>query len=319
MLTKHLIKSLLSLTVLSSSIAFAGIQTTPTNTKATYAKTKYPIVFNHGMFGFTRLGVPEFGLDYFYRVLPDLASNGATVFATQVSPLNSNEIRGEQMVKQVQEVLAITGAKKVNLIGHSQGGPTTRYVAGVMPSKIASVTTVAGVNKGSKVADLLLSTGLGATVVSAFVDAAIVPVINWAQANPNSPTDMNASLRSLSTAGSLAFNKRFPNGIPTSSCGDGASVNNGIYNYSWTGNKTVTNVLDPDTIIVGLAGLAFGLSDSDGLVGTCSAHFGKVIRDDYAHNHLDEVNQILGLRDVFSPDPVALFRQHANRLKSEGL
>jgi triacylglycerol lipase len=319
MLKSKLIIGLVGLTLLGSSSAFAAVQTTPTNSKASYAKTKYPIVFNHGMFGFTRLGTADFGLDYFYRVLPDLAKNGATVYATQVSPLNSTEIRGEQLVRQVEEVLAITGAKKVNLIGHSHGGPTTRYAAGVMPSKIASVTTVAGVNKGSKVADLLLSTGLGAAVVSSFVEATLMPVMNWAQGKPNLPTNMNASLKSLSTQGALAFNKRFPNGVPTTECGQGASVSNGIYNYSWTGNKTVTNVLDPDTLVVGLAGLAFGFSPSDGLVGTCSAHFGKVIRNDYAHNHLDEVNQIMGLRGLFSPDPVEQFRQHANRLKLAGL
>ena len=34
---------------------------------------------------------------------------------------------------------------------------------------------------------------------------------------------------------------------------------------------------------------------------------------------LDEVNMIFGLRDIFSPDPVALYRQHANRLKLQGL
>ncbi len=319
MLTKHLIKSVLTLTLLSSSVAFAGLQTTTTNTKATYAKTKYPIVFNHGMFGFTRLGVPEFGMDYFYRVLPDLAKNGASVYATQVSPLNSSEVRGEQLVQQIEEVLAITGAKKVNLIGHSHGGPTTRYAAGVIPSKVASVTTVAGTNKGSKVADLLLSTGIGAPLVSSFVEATLAPIINWAQGKPNLPTDMMASLKSISTQGSAEFNARFPNGVPTTACGQGAAVSNGVRQYSWSGGSTVTNLLDPDTIIVGLASLAFGTTPNDGLVGTCSSHFGTVIRDNYAHNHLDEVNLILGLRGVFSPDPVEQFRQHANRLKSEGL
>ena len=40
---------------------------------------------------------------------------------------------------------------------------------------------------------------------------------------------------------------------------------------------------------------------------------------DYRQNHLDEVNQVLGLRDWFSTDPVTLYRQHANRLKVAGL
>ena len=38
------------------------------------------------------------------------------------SPFNSNEVRGEQLAQQVEEIIAITGQSKVNLIGHSQGG-----------------------------------------------------------------------------------------------------------------------------------------------------------------------------------------------------
>ena len=43
--------------------------------------------------------------------------------------------------------LAATGAAKVNLIGHSHGGPTARYVASVRPDLVGSVSSVAGVNK----------------------------------------------------------------------------------------------------------------------------------------------------------------------------
>jgi triacylglycerol lipase len=66
-------------------------------------------------------------------------------------------------------------------------------------------------------------------------------------------------------------------------------------------------------------GLFFGFEQNDGLVGKCSSHWGKVIRDDYPWNHLDEVNQAFGLRGLFSPDPVAMYRAQANRLKSLGL
>ena len=51
-------------------------------------------------------------MDYWYQILPDLARNGSTAFATRMSPFNSSELRGEQYVAQLQEVLAITGAKK---------------------------------------------------------------------------------------------------------------------------------------------------------------------------------------------------------------
>jgi pimeloyl-ACP methyl ester carboxylesterase len=32
---------------------------------------------------------------------------------------NSTEVRGEQLAQQVEEIIAITGKPKVNLIGHS--------------------------------------------------------------------------------------------------------------------------------------------------------------------------------------------------------
>ena len=64
-----------------------------------------------------------------------------------------------------------------------------------------------------------------------------------------------------------------------------------------------------------------GKSDNqnDGLVGRCSSHFGQVIRDNYYMDHLDEINQLLGLVSLFETNPKAVFRQHANRLKNAGL
>ncbi len=56
-----------------------------------------------------------------------------------MSPFNSSEVRGEQYLAQLQEVMAITGAKKVNLIGHSHGAHAVRYAAGVIPDQVASV------------------------------------------------------------------------------------------------------------------------------------------------------------------------------------
>jgi len=113
-----------------------------------YAKTQYPIVFAHGMAGFIRIGTDQFGLDYWYQILPDLARNGGNVWPTRVSPFNSSEIRGEQYVEQLKEVMAITGAKKLNLIGHSHGTHSVRYAAEGMPQHVASVMTVGVLTKG---------------------------------------------------------------------------------------------------------------------------------------------------------------------------
>src|SRR5690606_15967484 len=164
--------------------AHASTQASQVTAKASsqYAKTKYPIVFSHGMSGFITVGTDDFGLDYFYQILPDLARNGANVWATRVSPFNSSEIRGEQLLQQVKEITAITGAKKVNLIGHSHGGPTIRYVAGVAPKLVASLTGVGAPNAGSPVADLILKaegTGIEGPLVGLinFVSKAVT----WAQ------------------------------------------------------------------------------------------------------------------------------------------
>ena len=304
--------------------AHASTQASQVTAKASsqYAKTKYPIVFSHGMAGFIQVGTDQFGLDYWYQILPDLARNGANVWATRVSPFNSSEIRGEQLLEQVKEIAAITGADKVNLIGHSHGGPTIRYVAGSEPKLVASLTTVGAPHKGSPVADLILKaegTAIEAPLVGTI--NLVSKAITWAQGlDPNSyPHDSLAGGSSLTALGSANFNQRYPIGMPTTTCGEGAYQQKGIYNYSFTGVGQVTNPLDPDSALKVTALLIDGGKENDGLVSRCSAKFGKTIRDNYNWNHLDEVNQLLGLKNVFAPDPVDVYRQHANRLKLQGL
>lgn len=89
---------------------------------------------------------------------------------------------------------------------------------------------------------------------------------------------------------------------------------------SFSGNKALTNPLDPfDMALTGSSLVVDPFGDNDGLVSRCSAKFGKTIRDDYNWNHLDEVNQVMGIRSIFAADPVSVYRQHANRLKLQGL
>jgi len=126
-------------------------------------------------------------------------------------------------------------------------------------------------------------------------------------------------VQSLSTAGSLAFNTRHPNGVPATACGEGAYQVDGVHYFSWSGAKIVTNVLDVIDAHLLLTTLAFKGEKNDGLVGSCSSHLGRVIRDDYRLNHLDEINQTIGLTNIFETNPVTLYRQQANRLQGLGL
>lgn len=89
------------------------------------------------------------GVDYWFGIPNALRRDGAQVYVTEVSQLDTSEVRGEQLLQQVEEIVALSGQPKVNLIGHSHGGPTIRYVAAVRPDLIASATSVGAPHKGS--------------------------------------------------------------------------------------------------------------------------------------------------------------------------
>ncbi len=285
-----------------------------------YAKTKYPLVLAHGIMGFSSVA----GVEYFYGVSSDLTSNGANVFHTQVSSLDSSYVRGEQLRSQVQTVLAITGAAKVNLIGHSQGAMDSRYVAGMIPTKIASVTSVGGVNAGTPVADAVMKAAgipvIGSTVAAAasYVVDAVFKLVGAASGNGYDQKAM-AALNQLTTASAKTFNAQFPAGLPTTACGQGVQkASNGVSYFSWGGTSPLTNVLDPLDYLFTPSSLLIS-GESDGMVPKCSQHLGTVLRDNYSQNHGDEVNQVLGLVNEFAASPVTIYREQANRLKNLGL
>jgi triacylglycerol lipase len=267
------------------------------------------------------------GMDYFYGVEKALEKKGAKVFPTQVTALDSSEARGEELLVQVQEILAITGAQKVNLIGHSHGGPTARYVASVRPDLVASVTSVGSPHKGSDVADLVQGISDGSETLTVAVSAVVNglgSLINLLSSNPtNGGQDSLATMAALNSEGAAAFNAQYPEGIPRSECGEGDYVaSNGVRYYSWSGTSPYTNVFDPADPFLLLTSGAFLLKSgeaNDGLVGRCSSHLGKVIRDNYKMNHLDEINGFIGVHHLFETDPVTVYEQQANRLKNAGL
>ncbi|PKM28922.1 MAG: lipase [Gammaproteobacteria bacterium HGW-Gammaproteobacteria-11] len=283
-----------------------------------YTKTQYPIVLAHGMLGFDNI----LGINYWYGIPSALRKDGASVYVTEVSQLDTSESRGEQLLAQVEEIVAISGKPKVNLIGHSHGGPTIRYVAAVRPDLIASATSVGAPHKGSAAADFIRNVppGSAGEAMLAGIVNGLGSLINFLSGS-SSMTPQNAlgALESLNSQGAARFNARFPQGIPTSACGEGAYRVNGVRYYSWSGTSPLTNVFDVSDLLLGASALTFGFEANDGLVGRCSSRMGMVIRDNYRMNHLDEVNQTFGLTSIFETDPVSVYRQHANRLKNAGL
>ncbi|MBH1971967.1 triacylglycerol lipase [Moraxellaceae bacterium AER2_44_116] len=282
-----------------------------------YTKTKYPVVLAPGVLGFDKLvGF----VDYWYGIPSAMKDGGAKVYTTSASAFNSSEVRGEQLLTQVQSILAITGAQKVNLIGHSHGGFSVRYVADIMPTRVASLTMVHSPVKGAPGADLIRNIAPAGTFSASLIQSVGTAVSNFVTflAGNTYKENFLASMDSFTTKGAATFNVKHPNGVPTTACGEGAYTANGIRNYSWSGTSSVTNILDPLDVFFGITGL-ISKEANDGLVGKCAGHFGQVIRDNYPHNHGDAINQLFGIRGLFTPAPTDLYRQQANRLKVAGL
>lgn len=301
-------RGLLVLLVLLSVPAFAD----------TYTKTKHPIVLVHGLLGFdSLLGI----VDYFHGIPGELRDGGAKVYVVDVSQANSSTLRGEQLIDQLDALKALHGHQKFNLIGHSHGGPTARYVASVRPDLVASVTSVGSPHTGSAVADLIRTVApkgsLQESITAGFVNA-LGALVGFLSGSAR-PQDSLEALASLNTAGSATFNAQHPQGKPSTACGQGANLVNGVRYYSLGGTSVLTNVFDASDALMAAGALAFGFEQNDGLVGRCSSHWGTVLRDDYGWNHLDEVNQLVGLRGLFSSSPKSVYRAQANRLKGLGL
>ncbi len=338
--------ALLSLAVSNAAMA----DTTPSADN--YAATQYPIVLVHGLSGTDRYANV---LDYWYGIASDLESHGANVYVANVSGFQGElgpNGRGEQLLAYVQQVLAATGARKANLIGHSQGGLDARYVAAVAPQLVASVTTVGTPHRGSEFADFVTGalakdpTGLAEPLIAKFANL----LGTLFSSNFNTNQDAISALTALTSSGANQYNEAVPSaGLGTpGSCRTGApteTVNGNLhYLYSWAGSAIQptwsalglqgatdssvpglldpANALDPSTLTLFGSGTIMinrNSGPNDGLVSVCSALFGRVLSTSYHWNHVDEINQVLGVLGQNAEDPVAAIRAHGNRLKLQGL
>lgn len=298
-----------------------------------YTATKYPIVLAHGFLGWNRVFK---SLDYFYGIPQTLMRGGSEVYTTKVSAVNSTDVRGEQLLKQIKVISAISGSDKVNLIGHSQGGMDSRYIAGVAPQYVASVTGISTPVQGSDLADWVIKKIKDGSAEDGYAEGEL---------NPASQTTLNifnflgkvldvssgiaiddiqeqdgfGALGVLTEQYSHEFNARFPNATPTEYCGYSAETKvNGIEYYSFSGGTVATNAFDISDPILLATGLTFD-EPTDGLVQVCSSHLGRVIRDDYRMNHLDTINQFFGLVSMSETNPLSVYRSQVNRLMKDEL
>ncbi|MBB2497220.1 lipase family alpha/beta hydrolase [Aquipseudomonas ullengensis] len=295
----------------------------PSFAAGTQAQTKNPIVLVPGIFAFDTLA----GVDYWHQIPSALQNQGAKVYVPKINAFDSSAKRGEALISQLEQIRAASGGsvKKFNLIGHSQGGITARYVMNTRPDLVASVTTLHTPHKGSPLADVATGVAPAGTLRGVAFDVfanAVGDLVNLLSNNKKSQADIRAMLAEFNKNGAAANNTKFPTGIPTSACGEGPETatiaGNSVRMYSWSGTWQLTNVLDVSDPLFNTTALAISEAN-DGVTGRCSSHFGKVIKDNYIMNHLDANNQVLGLVSLFETNPKTLYTNQANRLKNLGL
>lgn len=288
-----------------------------------YTKTKHPIVLVPGIFAFDTIA----GIDYWYQIPSAIESRGGKVFVPKINAFESSVERGEQLIAQLDEIRASSAGEitKFNLMGHSQGGVTSRYVMAVRPDLVASVTSLSTPHTGSPVADLVTGVapeGSAQAKLFSAVGNAVGDLVNLLSDNKASESDIYAMLGEFNEAGAADFNARYPLGLPSQECGEGASsvVVNGydIKLFSWGGGSPLTSA-DVSDLLFATSSLAFNGERNDGVTGVCANHFGRVLRDDYVMNHIDINNHVLGLVSIFDTNPKIVFKNHANRLKKLGL
>ena len=194
-----------------------------------YAATRYPIVLMPGLLGFDQL---LGALDYFPGIPEALVEGGAQVYAARGSMLGSVATRAAQIVPQLEEIKAISGAARLNLIAHSQGALEARLIAATRPELVASVTSIGGPNTGAALADLVVRPVVGALPAAGL---ALLGELMRLLVGSDDPNDVHAAMASLTTAGVAAFNAAYPAALPAQRCGEGAPVVDGIRYYSWSG------------------------------------------------------------------------------------
>jgi triacylglycerol lipase len=333
--------------ILAALVAFWG---TPVHAQSTYAQTKYPIILVHGFSGTDSW----FGLiDYWWGIPADLRSNGAKVYVANLSGFQSElgpNGRGEQLLAYVKQVKLLTGASKVNLIGHSQGGLSARYVGQVAPGSVASITTIATPHYEDPALGKIIMAPLDAdpTGIASIAAAAFFNMFGIASSSSFNTNQDFLALKSFFKYDFNTFTRTYsaaglgPRGTCTTGAATQTIAGHTHRLYSWTGHaiqkKTVLfasvivdtslGIVDPAPALDATTGLTYGLGailinhygtgTNDGAVPVCDAKFGSYLGS-YAWNHFDEINNLLGVVGANGANPKSVIRSHANRLKLAGL
>ena len=281
----------------------------------------YPVLLAHGLNGFRDLGP----VDYFFQVPGALTDQGEEVYVTAVAPYDGSATRARALATQVDQLLVQTGARKLNIIAHSQGGLDSRYLISTLGygDRIASLTTISTPHHGTRVADLLRGGG-------SFVTTPIVNAWAWlfgaASADAENNPNARAAMDTMATSEIGHFNDANPDDPR-------------VQYFSFAGRTNLQKADDIcsqgerpnpgaiDAVEAGLMPTWLYLAEdilhptpNDGLVTVESARWGRFMGCIPA-DHADEIGQLLDLiPDITSGwDHVAFYKDWVRQLRAWGL
>lgn len=191
----------------------------------------HPIVLIHGILGFDDSNPPASILSYWGGMDDYLRSQGVKVLTPGSTAMESISARASQTAPQIVNFMSSNGVNKVHLLGHSQGGLVSRYLAntGLTPSlngKISTVSTLNAVNHGTPVADI----GLG--VIPDWLEPSVGAIINFfgGLIYSDNEQDIIAMAESLTTGTLSSFNQYVKNAA-------------GVKYYSYGSKMTMIDII----------------------------------------------------------------------------
>ncbi len=233
--------------------------------------TKYPLLFVHGM-GFH----DHERLNYWGRIPKVLQENGARIFYGNQDSHGSVENNARFLYGRLEEILAETGAEKINIIAHSKGGLDCRFMIAHLDHGMhtASLTTISTPHHGSRTVDWLLGLPDGLVRLAAWL------CDRWYGLLGDCKPDSYEVFHSLTTEGMRRFNEKTPDedGVFYQSCAF-------VMKYLWS------------DLLMWFPCLLVGMTEgpNDGLVTPKSAAWGeyKGVYTGSGHrgiSHCDEVD-----------------------------
>lgn len=270
--------------------------TSETSEQTQELETPYPVVLVHGFSGWSQAQ----GFTYFSGVKETLKFAGADVYAPVLPPYADTHTRALVLARTIDEILENTGAFKVHLIAHSQGGIDSRYLINALDYdlKVASLVTISTPHRGTPLADYVLNLPQGAIDPIAGVVAWLLGHVEDSESirTPNDPSFFE-SASSMSTQEMALFNQRYSeNKVPTYSIATVSNLQDAseICGNSFLLGTSNTDILNPlllptSTVLAFQDGLE--ITPNDGIVPTSSMVWGNFLGCVPA-DHFDGIGQL---------------------------